>query len=269
MASPHLAKAKDYAQRILSPPAYARLLRLSKSAIAWRRRKETNAIAWRRKNDLNALALLFNSDKWGRHWYTQHYQRYFQPIRYQRLNVLEIGVGGYADSQEGGGSLRMWKTYFPNSRIVGIDIYDKSKMSERRIDIRQMDQTDAEALTSLSREYGGFDIIIDDGSHLNEHVITSFNILFPLLRPDGIYCVEDTQTAYWPTWGGGRENPNTSMAFFKGLIDGLNHAEYRIAGYTPTYFDQTIVEMAFFHNLVFIRKGQNNEGTYPPPDLVN
>ena len=37
----------------------------------------------------------FNSDKWNSHWYTQHYQRYFQPFKNRRLNLLEIGVGGY------------------------------------------------------------------------------------------------------------------------------------------------------------------------------
>ncbi|MGA8233729.1 MAG: hypothetical protein WB795_19800 [Candidatus Acidiferrales bacterium] len=115
------------------------------------------------------------------------------------------------------------------------------------------------ALIRLSREYGGFDIVIDDGSHLNEHVIKSFQVLFPLLRQNGIYVVADTETAYWPTWAGGISNPWSSMAFFKGLTDGLNHAEYPIVNCEPDYFDRNIVEVAFFHNMVFIRKGSNDE----------
>jgi demethylmacrocin O-methyltransferase len=227
---------------------YARLVRAKK-----------NLLVWRHRNDLNRLALLFNTDKWGAHWYTQHYQRYFEPLKNKRLNVLEIGVGGYEDSLEGGESLRMWKTYFPNSRIVGIDLLDKSQFREPRIDIRQCDQTDSEALGRLSSEYGGFDIIIDDGSHLNEHVIKTFRALFPLLRPNGIYVVEDTQTAYWPVWGGGIGAPQSSMTFFKGLTDGLNHVEYPAKDYEADYFDKNIVEISFFHNLIFIRKGNNNE----------
>jgi demethylmacrocin O-methyltransferase len=76
--------------------------------------------------------------------------------------------------------------------------------------------------------------------------------------------VEDTQTAYWPTWGGGIRNPQSSMAFFKGLADGLNHVEYPIANYEPNYFEKHIVELAFFHNLIFIRKGNNDENTNVP-----
>ena len=44
------------------------------------------------------------------------------------------------------------------------------------------------------------------------------------------------------------------MAFFKSLVDGLNHVEYAIEDYKASYFDKHIVEMAFFHNLVIIRK---------------
>src|SRR5277367_470921 len=74
------------------------------------------------RTDLNKLAFHFGTDKWGIHWYTQHYQRYFEHIRLRKLNILEIGVGGYEKSSVGGESLRMWKTFFPNSRIVGIDL---------------------------------------------------------------------------------------------------------------------------------------------------
>lgn len=244
---------RSWLQMRLAPSQYRRLVRAAKAALAWRYR-----------NDLNRLARLYHTDKWGSHWYTQHYHRYFGPLKNKRLNVLEIGVGGYELLDEGGASLRMWKAYFRKSRIVGIDLYDKSRFSEHRIDIRQCDQTDSEVLLRLSSEYGGFDIIIDDGSHLNEHVIKTFCLLFPLLRQNGIYVVEDTQTAYWPSWGGGISNPQTSVAFFKGLVDGLNHVEYPIANYEPDYFDQNVVEIAFFHNLILIRKGNNDENANVP-----
>jgi Methyltransferase domain len=237
----------------LAPDEYRHLVRMAKAVMAW----------WH-SDDLSYLARLFGTDKWGSHWYTQHYQRYFAPLKHRRLNLLEIGVGGYEHEGGGGASLRMWKAYFRKGRIVGIDLYDKRRLSEPRVDVRQCDQTDSEALHRLSSEYGGFDIIIDDGSHLNEHVIQTFQMLFPLLRHNGIYVVEDTQTSYWPTWGGGINNPQSSMAFFKTLADGLNHVEYPIADYAPDYFDQNVVEIAFFHNLIFIRKGNNDEKTNVP-----
>ena len=247
---------RGWLQTHLPATEYRRVVRMAKAVLGW----------WHRDN-LSYLAGLFGTDKWGSHWYTQHYQRYFAPYKNKRLNVLEIGVGGYENADRGAASLRMWKAYFHKSRIVGIDVFDKRHLSEPRVDVRQCNQTDAVALLRLVREYGGFDIIIDDGSHLNDDVIKTFQILFPTLRPNGIYAVEDTQTAYWQTWGGGIENPHTSMAFFKGLADGLNHVEYPIADYQPDYFDQNIVEIAFFHNLVVIRKGQNDERSNMP-DLI-
>ena len=215
------------------------------------------------RKDLNQLAQLCGTDKWGSHWYTQHYQRYFEHLRKAHLNLLEIGVGGYA-SEYGGESLRMWKAYFPNAKVVGIDIEDKTRFSAPRIDIRVCDQTDADGLVKLSNQYGGFDIIVDDGSHISDHVIKTFHILFPLLSSNGIYAIEDTQTSYWPDWGGGMNNPRSLTAFFKGLTDGLNHVEFPVENYQPTYFDLNIVELAFFHNLIIIRKGSNTEKTNMP-----
>jgi len=246
-------KLRSQLKTHLPPNQYRHLARMTKATLGW----------WRR-DDLSYLARLFGTDKWGSHWYTQHYQRYFAPLKNSRLNILEIGVGGYQNTNDGPASLRMWKAYFRKSRIVGIDLYDKTALSESRIDIRQCDQTDRDALVVLDKEYGGFDIIIDDGSHLNEHVVTTFQILFPLLRSNGFYVVEDTQTSYWPSWGGGIDNSQTSMSFFKGLVDGLNHVEYPVPNYQPTYFDKHITEIAFFHNLVIIRKGKNDEATNIP-----
>lgn len=220
--------------------------------------------AFRNRKDLSKLAALFGTDKWGSHWYTQHYQRYFEPMRKLPVKLLEIGIGGYKDAGTGGESLRMWKAFFRSGQIVGIDIEDKRHCAEDRIDIRVCDQTNAEMLTKLSEEYGGFDIIIDDGSHLNEHIIRTFHIMFPLLRDGGIYSVEDIQTSYWTTWGGGIGNPQSAMEFFKKLADGVNHVEFPIDDYEPSYFESNIAEIAFFHNLVIVRKGKYTEKSNMP-----
>ena len=119
----------------------------------------------------------------------------------QTLNILEIGIGGYDDPRSGGGSLRMWRTYFPNSRFP-IDIVDKSPHDERRITTFMGSQTDEEFLADVIGRIGKVDIIIDDGSHRNDHVLQSFRFLFPLLDNGGIYVVEDTQTSYWTEYGG-------------------------------------------------------------------
>ena len=67
-----------------------------------------------------------------------------------------------------------------------MDIYDKSPHEENRIKIYQGSQVDTDFLQSLCNEIGNFDIIVDDGSHINEHVIKSFEFLFPKLKKGGI-----------------------------------------------------------------------------------
>jgi len=206
---------------------------------------------------------LNGTDKWADHWYAAHYQLHFQPFRKRKINLLEIGIGGYADPKAGGDSLRMWRSYFPNATIFGIDIYDKSSHEESRIKILRGSQADQVLLRQVSERAGGFDIVIDDGSHVSEHVVTSFQTLFPLLRRGGIYAVEDTQTSYWPEFGGDthdRSDVRTTMGFFKSLVDGLNYSEFTDVDRAPNYLDQNIISVHFYHNLVFIYKGDNREG---------
>jgi hypothetical protein len=220
------------------------------------------------KADLSKLAIRFMTDKEGDHHYTKHYEHHFQSLRNKRLNILEIGIGGYDNPREGGASLRMWKEYFPNASIFGIDIYDKSPHNEPRIKTFKGSQTDEVFLRKVAEQIGRIDIVIDDGSHINNHVITAFNVLFPLMSPDGIYVVEDLQTSYWEhvvgqDWGGSKSltASHTSMNFFKSLSDGLNYEEFTLDDYVPSYFDKHIISMHFYHNLVFVYKGLNNEGS--------
>jgi hypothetical protein len=231
---------------------------LSKESLARLRRLRAGAKTIGKSSDLSALATVYGTDKWGGHFYTQHYQRYFSAWRKRNIRLLEIGVGGESDLDAGGQSLRMWRRYFPNAQIVGIDLYDKTHLSEKRMTVLQCDQTDTARLASISEKYGPFDIVIDDGSHLNEHVMTTFQFLFPLLKSPGFYAIEDLQTAYWPSWGGIRGK--SSVDYLKRLVDGLNYAENPMQQ-QPTYFDRNIIEIAFFHNLCVITKGNNDEPT--------
>jgi len=238
--------------------------RLPQGTVERLRRLRDRAVALRYSRDLIRLGEHFGSDKWGSHWYLQHYQTHFKSLRKRRVNLLEIGVGGYADPSLGGNSLRTWKAYFPHANIFGIDIYDKRKLEEKRIKTFQGSQIDESLLRDVVDRIGGVDIVIDDGSHLNTHVVRTFGILFPLLRNPGIYVVEDTQTSYWPGFGGSSRdlnNPDTIMGYFTSLVHSLNHEEILRDGCSPTEFDRCVVAMHFYHNLIFISKGDNSEGS--------
>ena len=212
------------------------------------------------------LATIYMTDKWNSHWYAQHYEDLLKGFRQKKINILEIGVGGYDDPMQGGNSLRMWHDYFPNGRIYGVDIFDKTPHNQRRIKTFCGSQTDPDFLDALVREIGTIDIVVDDGSHIGEHILFTFRHLFPHLSDQGFYVVEDTLTSYLEAFGGNvvdRNDLNTAMGYFKSLIDGINWEELG-REYTPTYFNLNIKSISFYHNLIIIRKGANNEGRCPP-----
>ncbi len=217
---------------------------------------------------LATLAQESGTDKVDGHEYIAAYERFFSEYRDQPITLLEIGVGG-ANLFEGGNSLDLWEAYFQRGTIVGIDVYDKTNLSHGRVHVHQCSQTDREGLERIAAQYSGFDLIIDDGSHVNEHQIESFRILFPLLKTPGVYVIEDTETSYWPAFGGG--SPGTqgcaasATGFFKALIDGLNHAEWLpSAQAAPSLFQSEISAIHFEHSLIAVLKGDNSaKSSYP------
>ena len=66
--------------------------------------------------------------------YFEIYDKYFKKLRLMKLNILEIGV-------EDGGSIKIWKKYFPRSKIIGLDIA-KMSFSIKGVDLIQGDQSD-------------------------------------------------------------------------------------------------------------------------------
>lgn len=168
-------------------------------------------------NQPGALASLYGGTDKGTHGYLEHYRRHLGPLRHRRNLLFEIGVGGY-DSPSPGGSPALWRDYLPRSVIVGLDLHPKTARLGRRVHLTQVDQSDSVGLTSVVTEYGRPNIVIDDGSHMGDHVIASFRTLWPLLQPGGLYVVEDLSTSYYPGFGGGDPPPRRSAV---GLLQSL------------------------------------------------
>jgi hypothetical protein len=227
------------------------------------KRSASSRIGRRSRSGLTELGRKFHTDKVGMHHYTDHYDRHLSHLRDSTFNLLEIGIGGYRREGQGGASLRMWNEYFQKAQIVGLDIADKSFVDGGRISTVRGSQDDPELLARMSAEQGPFTVIIDDGSHRPEHIRKTFSILFPLLADDGIYAIEDVQTSYWPQFGGkvDRNDPTTTMALVKDLVDGLNYEEFLDLDYEPTFTDTHVKSVHCYHNLVFIEKGDNREGS--------
>lgn len=217
--------------------------------------------------DLAELAAECGTDKWSAlHRYPEHYERHIGPLRDRRLTVLEIGVGGFGDPALGAESLRMWKHYLPRAVIYGLDVEDKSGLDEDRIVTMRANQSDAEVLAAIAGDIGPFDIVIDDGSHVSSDVLASFRVLFDHVRPNGLYIVEDLQTSYWkPMFNGADEDLadlRYTVGFLKNLVDGLHYEEFlRTEARESQSTDQHIRGIHFYHNLCFLQKGVNAEGS--------
>src|SRR5687768_9836169 len=208
--------------------------------------------------NLDLLAALCGTDKFGLHQYTSVYEELTKPLRRRAVSLLELGVGGYGHVT-GGESLLMWAAYFPKGRIYGIDIEDKTALSRGRIKVFQCSQTDRPRLTALCDEIGPFDLVIDDGSHVNPHQIESFRILWPYVKDGGWYVVEDVQTSYWPSYGGGAPGSpayaSSCMSFFKALADSVNQCEFLDPPRIQT--EPSIGQIAFHHNMIVLRKDES------------
>jgi hypothetical protein len=85
----------------------------------------------------------------------------------------------------------LWKDFFINSKIIGLDINLSSLIFKPDgFQVYETDATDKSKLDYILKDQK-FDFIIDDGSHLLEHQVASFNILFPRLKEGGVYFIED------------------------------------------------------------------------------
>src|SRR5271157_3117054 len=137
--------------------------------------------------NLDELAIKYNTDKSSKnHNYTKVYDKYFQNIREEFKNVLEIGVLN-------GSSLKMWEEYFPNAIIYGIDMnLECKKYENEKCKIIITKQDDEKLIKeNIKDKKIIFDTIIDDGSHISNHQISSFHLLFDNLKSKGLYIIED------------------------------------------------------------------------------
>ncbi|KAK1738209.1 hypothetical protein QTG54_010878 [Skeletonema marinoi] len=183
-------------------------------------------------SNINVFQKLFEStDKTWRHGYHWFYGRHLHRYRGKKnLAILEIG------SRRGDSALA-WKEYFGSNANIDMITYGGNNDSHKfdnptincandescgRIHTFYCDQSDAERLEKevIAARPDGWDVVIDDGSHVPAHNIISFEVLWKHVRPGGVYVVEDIETSYYPKSTG----------------------------------DDTIMEIGFARNVMFVRK---------------
>jgi len=115
------------------------------------------------------------------------YDNIFPERKESTTSLLEIGV-------KNGYSLLLWRDYFINANILGIDPrYCPNVQGEKRISQITADAYDL----SLIKQLGSFDIIIDDGPHTLESMEFFLEHYPKLCNPGGIVILEDILYSSW------------------------------------------------------------------------
>ena len=119
--------------------------------------------------------------------YLDVYAKYLESRRHTLKSVLEFGVYN-------GSSLRTWRDYFSQAKVYGVDIDPSiNKSHGERVEVITASQADPAVLELVP---GEVDLIIDDGSHLVDHIVTTFKLWWPRLSRHGFYVIEDLETTY-------------------------------------------------------------------------
>lgn len=124
------------------------------------------------------------NDKDGQiHTYLETYDKLFKPFQ-SGSNILEIGLAL-------GDSIELWDRYFENSKIIGVDVavVFQKKEYKNEVIIIEADATKVGIVDMLGDTK--FDIIVDDGSHMTQDQVTTFNLLKTKMKSGGIYIIED------------------------------------------------------------------------------
>jgi hypothetical protein len=160
---------------------------------------------------LNSLCDKYGSDKGSNfsysdvyghvpHNYTKIYSALFSSLRDEELTIFECGLGtnnvNYKSSMGPNGmpgaSLRVWRDFFPNSKVFGVDIDKDVIFSEDRIVTDYMDQTSPESIRDFWDKHNiRPNIIIDDGLHEYDAGRCLYENSIDHLEKNGIYIIED------------------------------------------------------------------------------
>lgn len=173
----------------------------------------------------------YKTDKIAKHEYHNIYPRYIEQFYNISGGMIEIGLLN-------GASLKMWLDVFPKMHVYVLDHKPKTYDLDRHTVIKADQSSKSDLEHSLSMIQHPIYFINDDGSHIPEDQILTFNVLFPKLESGGVYIIEDIETSYWEERRKcqhvplryGREHPKSCVVIFKQVIDAIN---YKFSNYLP------------------------------------
>jgi cephalosporin hydroxylase len=168
-------------------------------------------------------------------------------------HILELGLFQ-------GGSLVFFDKIFKPEKMVGLEISSKKidalenyikTESPHITTYYKSSQDDVRLLKSIVEKDldGRLDLVVDDASHLYEQTKKSISTLFPLMKPGGIYVIEDWAWSHRPG-SQNKKHPWYSKPALTNLV-------FEII--TELGSGKEIESILINNNLVRIRKSKNSD----------
>ena len=150
------------------------------------------------------------------------------------------------------------------------DSHTDAKANPASCTLFKGDQSSSQFLSHfVSQTGGGYDIVIDDGSHVPAHVLLTFETLWPSVKEGGVYVVEDIETNYWKpsakVYGYSLEDQPNLVRRWKQVVDTINrefnHGRSDLTDEKPSVYSD-IESIEFGQNVVIFRKAFGNEASW-------
>lgn len=175
------------------------------------------------------------TQKWSS--YLPIYETVLAPFQDRPARLLEIGV-------QNGGSLEVWAAHLPVAElIVGCDVDPRCgalEFTDARVTVVVGDVADETTRARILDISPTFEIILDDGSHRSDDIISAFVHLFPMLAEGGVYVIEDLHCSYWSDFGGGLFAQRSAMSFLRRLVDVINADHWALGTDSRTILEPLI-----------------------------
>lgn len=205
---------------------------------------------------LSKISKKYPTDKDFTHnYFNTVYERYLSPIKEDVKLVCEIGIGGFISGYwVPGNSLKVFRDYFINAEILGLDIKNYEIDDLSRIKLDWIDQSKKDIVIDYSSKLNNYDLILDDASHNIYDQQITLAYFFRSLKPGGIYILEDLHTSIEVNipekaklWGWGEPGHITPLEILEHFqTTGEIISDY-LTDEEKTYLKENIEKVEVFH----------------------
>ena len=142
------------------------------------------------------------TDKNTTHSYIELYNSILFRLIDTATNILEVGIGDFGEKN--GGSLKLWRDYFTNATIYGLDILPLNRVLDELIEDKRVvlyTEIDAYNETFFKNTFLNTnikcDFMLDDGPHTLESMKSFIRLYSQIMTENGILIVEDIPNLEW------------------------------------------------------------------------